>query len=90
MLASIEWHGLGSWRATLNGGGVEVHFNSVSGDLILTTDDGRRTTERVAAPAAPVTEAPEPPPMTTMDVLKAVEAGQMTVDEALRRLNKSA
>jgi len=81
--ASVEWQGLGSWRATLNGGGVEVHFNSVSGDLILTT-------ERVAAPAAPVTEASEPPPMTTMDVLKAVEAGQMTVDEALKRLNKSA
>ncbi len=83
VLASIERHGLGSWRAMLNGGGVEVHFNSVSGDLILTA-------ESVAAPAAPVTEAPEPSPMTTMDVLKAVEAGQMTVDEALKRLNKSA
>lgn len=91
LLASIEWHGLGSWRATLNGGGVEVHFNSVSGDLILTMEEGGRTTETVSAPVA---EAPgsasHPQPMTTMDVLKAVETGQLSVDEALKRLNKSA
>ncbi len=87
--ASVEWQGLGSWRATVNGGGVEVHFNSVSGDLILTAEGGEGRTERAAEPVAPAAEAPpspEPPPMTTMDVLKAVETGQMTVDEALKRL----
>lgn len=87
--ASVERQGLGSWRATVNGGGVEVHFNSVSGDLILTAEGGGQRTEMAAEPVAPGQQAPpspEPPPMTTMDVLKAVEAGQMTVDEALKRL----
>lgn len=105
MPASVERQGLGSWRATVNGGGVEVHFNSVSGDLILTTDEGRWTTgtasasvaipsptpERTTELVAPATDAPPTPapqPMTTMDVLKAVEAGQMTVDEALWRLTQ--
>lgn len=86
--ASVERQGLGSWRATVNGGGVEVHFNSVSGDLILTAEGREQRTEMAAEPVAPVAQAPPSSelPMTTMDVLKAVEAGQMTVDEALKRL----
>jgi hypothetical protein len=89
-LASVEKQGFGSWRATINGGGVEVRFNSVSGDLVLTTDAGRQTTEVASAPAAEAPPPPPEPPMTTMDVLKAVEAGQLSVDEALKRLDKSA
>lgn len=87
--ASVERQGFGSWRATVNGGGVEIRFNSVSGDLILMTENGRRAMEMASVLAA---EAPPPspePPMTTMDVLKAVESGQLSVEEALKQLNKS-
>jgi DUF4097 and DUF4098 domain-containing protein YvlB len=86
--ASVERQGFGTWLAAINGGGVEVRFNSVSGDLCFTTSTP--VPSMMEMPPTPVSAAaiPPQPPMTTMDVLKAVEAGDMSVDEALKRLGK--
>jgi len=103
----VERQSFANWRAAINGGGVEVHFDSVSADLHLRSMAAAEATPGMAArPVAAAVEVPQPSPepisqsaemmaqtsppppqpMTTMEVLKAVEAGQLSVDEALKRL----
>jgi predicted membrane protein len=77
----------GHWRGTLNGGGASIHVHSVSGDLEI----------RQAGPQEPPPPAaePEPAPVAAgespeMAVLRAVERGEMSVEDALQKLGESA
>mgnify|MGYP001035182265 CR=1 FL=1 len=93
-------------RYAINGGGVPVVFHSVSGDLKVFAREGEPEVAGQAAPAAqetvpagttesgPKTEAPapsEPKHATTrMQILKAIEAGEMTVEEGIAHLQELA
>lgn len=73
------------WSAVINGGGARIYLKSVDGNLTI-----EPSTE--LAPAAPVAPSPQPGPRPSdrqwpeMDVLKAVERGQISVEEAIARL----
>ncbi|MDO9066603.1 MAG: hypothetical protein Q7U96_05945, partial [Chloroflexota bacterium] len=75
----------GVWRGVLNGGGATVDFHTVSGNLLV----GMAGPEEPPAvgqeePAQPQAagEAPE------MSVLRAVERGDLTVEDALKQLEE--
>lgn len=73
---------VGHLRLIIGSGGPRLVFNSMSGDL-----DVRRP--RRIAPAAAAT-APVPAPATRLEILQALERGEIDVDEATRRLAGSA
>jgi hypothetical protein len=70
-------------RLIIGGGGPRLVFNSMSGDV-----DVRRP-RRIGArpvPSAPVAEATAAEKQSQLDVLRALERGEIDVDEATRRL----
>jgi hypothetical protein len=70
-------------RLIIGKGGPRLVFNSMSGDV-----DVRRP-RRLKAPVASSTPIPAPSPAeqtSQLDVLRALERGEITVDEATRRL----
>ena len=76
-------------RVVVGGGGPTFSFSSMSGDLDVRRP--RRLEPTGSRPAASHTESPEPvaPPPTPEEklaVLRALEAGEIDVDEATRRL----
>jgi hypothetical protein len=69
-------------RVVIGSGEPNVIFSSMSGDLSI-----RR--QRRAMPAAPDAPSPAPPPATPdaqLEILEALERGEIDVDEAARRL----
>lgn len=68
----------------IQGGGVEVACKCVSGSLrIVKTED-----ERITEQKAQVEPSPAVPPNTDrMEMLKRIEKGEISVDEALKELN---
>ncbi len=73
----------GAWRGVLNGGGATVDFHTVSGNLLV----------GMAGPEEPpvvAREEPVQPPAAgearEMAVLRAVERGELTVEDALKQL----
>ncbi len=85
----------GSSTAVIQGGGVEVKLNSVSGDLwVGQPGDEPGKAGSVAVPHYEPPEPPEPPDppapqpkrLTTAEILALVERGEMSVDEAIRRM----
>ncbi len=79
----------GKITADLNGGGVEVHLNSVSGNLEIEPRGGAPAPveENPEAQAAPTPPAAEAQKASTLDILKQVESGDITVEEAMKRLS---
>jgi len=80
--------GFGRWRIEVGGGGVFLHFDSVSGDLILTAAEGETAVEPTVPEASDVTThaeseaAPTAPTYSTaMGILRAIEAGELGVLE---------
>lgn len=80
-------HGAGRrhWEAAVNGGGARVLLKTVSGDLSISAttklSSGKAAEPQpTGAPAAPSLDWPE------MSILKAVESGDLTVEDALARL----
>jgi DUF4097 and DUF4098 domain-containing protein YvlB len=69
---------VGHLRLIIGSGGPRLVFNSMSGDL-----DVRRP-RRIAPSASPT--APAPAPATQLEILHALERGEIDVDEATRRL----
>jgi hypothetical protein len=76
-------------RYVIGDGRPHLLFSSMSGDVEV------RTPRRGGMPAAPVAPAPPPPPTVLaaspsateqLDVLRALERGEIDVDEAARRL----
>jgi hypothetical protein len=87
--------GFGTWHADVGDGGVPLSFDSVSGDLILKAVgagiDAEATIHQPSQTAAQAEpdEAREPPVCTSaMDVLRAIEAGQLDVEEGRDRLRE--
>jgi len=77
----------------IQGGGTAVRLKSVSGDLSIETEgvpataiqDDEPAPERPLIPVPPVpAREPEPPPLSTAEILQRIERGEMTVDEAIR------
>ncbi len=64
-------------------GGAEVSVHSVSGRLRIVTSENGENARRVAAKPA---ESPPPPP-SQMSILEKIESGEISVDEALGKLN---
>ena len=90
--AEIIKSGRRNWQGRINGGGANVEMQSVSGDLHIALS--RRSETAVGLPFPPPAPAqappvPEPPPTdqpSTTDILRALEVGEITVEEALARL----
>ena len=77
--------GRSEWRAVVNGGGAALAFKTVSGDLTIGVSSKLPSAAPEApAPAAPEAEAPRQWP--EMSILKAVERGEMSVEDAVARL----
>jgi len=75
-----------SWRGKIGDGSAQVEFRSVSGGLVVKISE---------SPADTTTTPPPPPPPPTpagdspeLAILRAVERGEMTVEEALTRLSE--
>lgn len=75
-------------RYVIGNGGAQLLFSSMSGDIEIRPP--RRTGDTPPSPAAPAPPAPPRPPSTGDDdqlaVLRALERGEIDVDEATRRL----
>jgi len=93
----------GSKRYAVNGGGVTVMFSSVSGDMSVRTGEGETAAVREPVSAAEdwsgaaedvaPTEPPSAegaPSAARMRILKAIENGEMTVEEGIARLQALA
>ena len=87
LLCRVTRNERGKWEAEINGGGATIALKTVSGDLTIAQASG----------LAPEKMEPEPATMTTaplvvdsdwpeMSILKAVEDGHMTVEQALAKL----
>ena len=89
--AEVASEGFGRWRGRINGGGALVEMYSASGDLNV--ERGRsavvsgtvRTSDTSSSPGPHGAE--EPMTSDTTAVLKALERGDLTLDDAMRRLN---
>lgn len=85
--SSEQGMGRRHWSAVINGGGARISLKSVDGSLTI-----EPTTElapaRPATPAAPEAKAAADRQWPEMDVLKAVERGEISVEEAIARLGE--
>lgn len=94
--ADIIKMGRRNWQGRINGGGANVEMHSVSGDLRIVQGSAAGTAPaRPSQPPAPP-PAPEPPAGQsdagqthggTMEVLSALERGEISVEEAMSRLD---
>ena len=88
----------GSSTAVVQGGGVEVKLSSVSGDLWIGQmgeEPGKAVAEPAVPPVPPEPAVPPVPPvppvsrperLTTAEILAMVERGELSVDEAIHRM----
>ena len=79
----------GTWRIEVGHGGVPLRFDSVSGDLILTVVGERAAVQAAGGEASEVAAQAEPEVTpTTMGILRAIEMGQLSVEEGLAKLRQ--
>ncbi|HLH73461.1 MAG TPA: hypothetical protein VKX96_09260 [Chloroflexota bacterium] len=85
--------GRSQWIAELNGGGAIVRFHTVSGAFALRVlgEQPSPTVPNPPMPTSPLATPAEPPPALIaeseqMRILKALERGEMSVDEATWQL----
>jgi len=77
----------GHWHGQFGGGGANITFKSVNGGLTIAVSD-QVANVPVAAPTPPAPSAPPGSESAEMAILKAVERGEMGVEEALQRLTE--
>lgn len=77
----------GHWHGQFGGGGANITFKSVNGGLTIAVSDQVANVPS-APPAAPAPSAPPGSESAEMAILKAVERGEMGVEEALQRLTE--
>ncbi|MBI5956062.1 MAG: DUF4097 family beta strand repeat protein [Chloroflexi bacterium] len=79
--------GRGFWQGVINEGGASVELRSVSGNLFIggAEIESRPAAEPRMAPPAPAGGPGDTPEMA---ILRAVERGELTVDQALAELAK--
>jgi len=81
---------LGTWRIEVDGGGVRLRFHSVSGDLILTAVGERGAVQAAGGAGGEMTtQARAEMRPTAMDILRAIETGQLSVEEGVGKLRQS-
>lgn len=89
LVHASQRQGFATWRTEVGGGGVPLHFDSVSGNLILTVAQGRAAVELSGSEASEMVSEAEPETtLSTMAVLKAIEAGQLSVEEGVVKLKE--
>lgn len=79
-------------RYVIGDGAATVQFSSMSGDVVVHPARRIAAPPPPAAPRAPEPPAPPPPPRGAhelMAILRALEGGEIDVDEATRRLARS-
>ena len=77
----------GRWHGQFGGGGANITFKAVNGSLTITISD-QVANVPVAAPTPSAPSAPPGSESAEMAILKAVERGEMGVEEALQRLTE--
>jgi hypothetical protein len=75
----------------IQGGGTAIRLKSVSGSLSIETEGVPATPVNVSTPApvsasAPTSPPPPPAPLSTAEILQRIERGEMSVDEAIKRM----
>jgi hypothetical protein len=77
-----------SKRYNINGGGVLVTMHSVSGDGKISAREGQTASAEpsVSSEAAAQPSADDDKPLNRMQILKMIEAGELTVEDGLARL----
>lgn len=80
-------------RYNINGGGVLVTMHSVSGDGKISAREGQAAPAESPAPkvaAQPGADDDDDKPLDRMQILKMIEAGELSVEEGLARLQGAA
>ncbi|MGH2449159.1 MAG: DUF4097 family beta strand repeat-containing protein [Chloroflexota bacterium] len=85
------------WQGRIGGGGAAVEMSSVSGDLHISLDEtgvqSRENPETAGAPASRDEQQHAPPPAEraeSTEILEALARGDITVEEAMSRLDSLA
>jgi Putative adhesin len=73
-----------SWAGAVNGGGAPVGVRTVNGRLRVFAGSASDTPGD--APAKPAAERAKPAERGTMDILRAVERGELSVDDAMKAM----
>jgi len=73
-----------SWEGAVNGGGAPVRVRTVNGRLRVFEDAAADTP--AATTAQKDAEPPKPAARGTMDILRAVERGELSVDDAMKAM----
>ena len=78
------------WAGEVNGGGAPIRFKTVNGRLRVGSDGasanhGEPAREERASQAEPARNTP-PDASNTMDILRAVERGELSVADAMQRI----
>ena len=79
---AVDMAGGGGRALVFGDGSAQLRFRSLSGDVEL--DSGRSTS--MAGPAPTQHQSPPPPTEGSLEILQALERGEIDVDEATRRL----
>ncbi len=84
------------WQGEVNGGGAPISFKTVNGRLRVSSDgqhgDAEPQREACAADAQPSPQAARAEPQAaanTMDILRAVERGELSVESAMQKIKAS-
>ena len=86
---TCDRQGFGTWQIQVGDGGGLLRFNSVSGDLILTeAESGTAPGPAGCEPPEVVDEAEPQAAATTMDILRAIEAGRLSAEEGVGQLKE--
>lgn len=92
--ANVIKSGRRHWQGRIQGGGASLEMTSVSGDLRIGRSQGgipepgsSPTQDRATPPGAEDSAAAPLPPSDTTAVLQALERGEITVEEAMARLD---
>jgi len=75
------------WQAIINGGGANVLLKTVSGDLTIGVSE-RLAAAEVATPPVPAAPPSSDQDWPEMSILKAVERGELSVEQAIARLSE--
>ncbi len=82
----IDLSGNGGRQRVVGDGAARLRFHSLSGDLEL-SGELAQTTGRPTPPAPPAApRPPQPPQPNSLEILQALERGEIDVEEAARRL----
>lgn len=76
------------WVGTLNGGGAALSFCTINGGLRVASSQPTGAGMGAALDEREARAEPEPSAPSTMDILRAVERGEMTADEAMQKIRE--